>query len=82
MKTLNEMACQICDAMAANAGALGIAVSTLECGTRIIDCGVKVAGSREAGLRLAQVCMSGLGLVSVHSNTDPDMSAEHSSSLS
>jgi methenyltetrahydromethanopterin cyclohydrolase len=51
--------------MAADAEKLGITVSKLECGTRIIDCGVKAAGSLEAGLALACVCMAGLGTASV-----------------
>ena len=41
MPTLNERAHELCNAMAADADKLGIAVSTLACGTRIIDCGVK-----------------------------------------
>lgn len=61
MPTLNERAWQLCDAMVADADRLGIAVSTLDCGTRIIDCGVKATGSIEAGLRTADVCMAGLG---------------------
>ena len=47
--------------MVADADELGIAVSTLDCGTRIIDCGVKAAGSIEAGRRLAEVCLAGSG---------------------
>jgi methenyltetrahydromethanopterin cyclohydrolase len=61
MPTLNERAHELCNAMVADAEKLGISVSTLECGTRIIDCGVKAPGSIEAGRRLAEVCMSGLG---------------------
>ena len=61
MPTLNERAYELCNAMAADAERLGIAVSKLTCGTRIIDCGVKAPGSIEAGLRLAEVCLSGLG---------------------
>jgi methenyltetrahydromethanopterin cyclohydrolase len=61
MTTLNERAYELANAMVADADKLGIAVSTLDCGTRIIDCGVKAAGSIEAGLRLADICMSGLG---------------------
>ncbi|HEX5470890.1 MAG TPA: methenyltetrahydromethanopterin cyclohydrolase [Lacipirellulaceae bacterium] len=65
MTTLNERAHALCDAMAANAEPLGIAVSVLPCGTRLIDCGVKAIGSVEAGRRLAEVCLSGLGQVEV-----------------
>jgi methenyltetrahydromethanopterin cyclohydrolase len=63
MASLNEQAHELCNAMAADADQLGIAVSTLECGTRLIDCGAKAAGSIEAGLRLAEVCMAGKGKV-------------------
>ena len=65
MPTLNERAHELCDAMVADADSLGIAVSTLPCGTRLIDCGVKAPGSIEAGRRLAEVCLSGLGSVAV-----------------
>ncbi len=59
MKTLNERAFELCNAMVADANALGIAVSTLDCGTRVIDCGVKAPGSNEAGRRLAEICLAG-----------------------
>src|SRR5688572_8629425 len=65
MHNLNERAFELCNAMAADADQLGIAVSKLECGTRIIDCGVKAAGSTEAGRRLAEICLAGLGTVFV-----------------
>jgi methenyltetrahydromethanopterin cyclohydrolase len=78
MASLNERANELCNTMAANARGLGISVSTLECGTRIIDCGVNAAGGIGAGLQLARVCLSGLGLVDVRENTDADMPAERS----
>lgn len=68
MKTLNERAHELCNAMVADADALGIAVSTLDCGTRIIDCGVKAPGSIEAGRRLAEICLAGLGTVELIPN--------------
>ncbi len=63
MPELNDRAWQLCDAIATDAERLGIAVHTLESGTRLIDCGVKAVGSLEAGRRLAEVCLSGLGTV-------------------
>jgi methenyltetrahydromethanopterin cyclohydrolase len=68
MPTLNERAYELCNAMAAEAEQLGIAVSTLACGTRIIDCGVKAPGSLEAGRRLAEVCLAGLGIVELQAS--------------
>jgi len=70
MSTLNERAWQLCDAMVADAEQLGIRVATLGCGTRIVDCGVAAAGSIEAGRRLAEVCLSGLGDVHVVRSDD------------
>lgn len=70
MTTLNERAHELCNAMARDADELGIAVSTLPCGTRIIDCGVKAAGSIQAGRRLAEICLAGLGRVSVELGPD------------
>jgi methenyltetrahydromethanopterin cyclohydrolase len=61
MTTLNERAYELANAMAADAEKLGIEVSTLECGTRIIDCGVRAQGSAAAGIKLAYVCMGGAG---------------------
>jgi methenyltetrahydromethanopterin cyclohydrolase len=69
MPTLNERAHQLASAMAADADRLGIAVHTLACGTRIIDCGIKAPGSIEAGRRLAEVCMSGLATVKIVPST-------------
>jgi methenyltetrahydromethanopterin cyclohydrolase len=81
MASLNARAYDLCDAMAANARALGISVSRLDCGTRIIDCGVHATGGIGAGLRLARVCLSDLGLVDVYENTDADVPAERSVSV-
>jgi methenyltetrahydromethanopterin cyclohydrolase len=71
MPTLNERAYELCNAMVADADALGITVSTLGCGTRIIDCGVQAPGSVEAGRRLAEVCMAGLGDVEIVQSASP-----------
>jgi methenyltetrahydromethanopterin cyclohydrolase len=71
MPALNERAHELCDARAAEADRLGIGVSALGCGTRIIDCGVKAPGSIEAGRRLAHVCLAGLGDVFI-ATTDQD----------
>lgn len=65
MQTLNERAWHLADDVAANAADLEVEVLTLACGTRIIDCGVKVQGSNEAGRRLAEICLAGKGDVHV-----------------
>jgi methenyltetrahydromethanopterin cyclohydrolase len=65
MLTLNERAWQLCEALAADADRLGIAVHMLACSTRLIDCGVKSVGGVEAGRRMAEICLAGLGAVKV-----------------
>lgn len=45
---------------------LNIAVSTLDNGTTVLDCGVCANGGIEAGLLFAEVCMGGLGTCTVH----------------
>jgi methenyltetrahydromethanopterin cyclohydrolase len=65
MPTLNHRAWELADRMARDAGKLKIDVHTLDCGTRILDCGIQATGSVEAGRRLAEVCLSGLGNVEV-----------------
>lgn len=44
---------------------LRVAVSRHARGVRIVDAGITAPGSNEAGLRVAEVCMGGLGEVSV-----------------
>jgi methenyltetrahydromethanopterin cyclohydrolase len=64
---LNERAMELCDRWCTYGTGDDSVVEVLPvpCGTRIIDCGVKSAGGRAAGLRLAEICLSGLGRVSV-----------------
>ena len=62
--SLNKRAWALADQLVADAQAFGIAVQTLSNGTRLIDCGVNVAGGYEAGRVFAEICMGGLGHVS------------------
>jgi methenyltetrahydromethanopterin cyclohydrolase len=50
--------------------ALGVACLTTATGVRIIDCGVKAAGSIDAGVLLAKAAMAGLGTVWVEEPGD------------
>ena len=62
---LNDTATAICDRLVENAERLRIGVSRAPCGARLIDCGLRAAGGFEAGLAMAEVCLSGLGRVSL-----------------
>jgi methenyltetrahydromethanopterin cyclohydrolase len=61
--SLNERALDLADRLAADAEAARVDVATLSNGTRVIDCGAEAVGGFEAGRRLAEVCMAGLGSV-------------------
>ncbi|MET0639142.1 MAG: methenyltetrahydromethanopterin cyclohydrolase [Hyphomicrobium sp.] len=54
---------KLVDSIVADADALRIAVSTGSHGERLIDMGANVIGGLEAGRRLGEVCMGGLGQV-------------------
>lgn len=48
---------------------LGIDCRTLANGCRLVDAGIEVRGSLEAGRRIAEICLGGLGHVSLGMNT-------------
>lgn len=64
MISVNQGAAKIVEAMIAQAEALGIRVSTLPEGARVLDLGVEAPGGLQAGKYLAEACMGGLGVVS------------------
>ena len=64
---LNRRAAHLADALCADARVLRIAVRTLPGGARLVDLGVAVPGGLEAGRRLAEICLAGLGSVTLTS---------------
>jgi methenyltetrahydromethanopterin cyclohydrolase len=62
---MNEAASEIADAMTDQADHLRIQTHRLNGGARIIDAGVQVDGGLEAGLALSEICMGGLGNISI-----------------
>lgn len=61
---LNERAAELCEDLCQAAEELHLQIHETEDSGRIIDCGVKVRGGLEAGRRLAEICLAGLGSVS------------------
>ncbi len=60
---LNARAAKLCDRLILDGESLGIAVTKSPCGSRLIDCGIDAPGSREAGRRLAEICLADLAHV-------------------
>ncbi len=63
LPSLNKLTEPLVDNLVENAESLRIAVSRLENGTQIIDAGISVPGSVEAGRQISEICMGGLGQV-------------------
>ena len=61
---LNDNAQRIADAMVRDAERLRVAVSQGPLGETLIDAGSKATGGIEAGLRMAEAAMGGLGSIS------------------
>ncbi|ENN95773.1 N(5),N(10)-methenyltetrahydromethanopterin cyclohydrolase [Methanocaldococcus villosus KIN24-T80] len=65
MLSINKRACKIVKEMIAKKEELNIDVKKLENGTTVLDCGVNVKGSWEAGKRFTRVCLGGLAKVGI-----------------
>ena len=71
--SLNEQAQIMVDSLLRQADQLKIHVSQSAEGASIIDCGVDAPGGLEAGRQLAEICLAGLGKVSLISNGDSSL---------
>ena len=67
MLSINKKSYEIACLMEKEAESLNIAVEKLSCGATIIDAGVNVTGSYEAGRLFSEACMGGLGKVNFSS---------------
>jgi len=64
---MNERAWTMAEQCIARADELRIAVHTLSSGSVVIDAGIGVTGGLGAGIALAELCMGGLGHVTLTS---------------
>ena len=67
--SVNERAAKLVALLIADAAALRIGVSRGELGETVIDAGSKNLGGVTAGLRIAEICMGGLGDIQVVQST-------------
>jgi methenyltetrahydromethanopterin cyclohydrolase len=63
--SLNERAWQLAERLFADSMRYGVSLHELASGARVIDCGSQASGGLEAGKLLAEICLAGLGSVSV-----------------
>ena len=66
--SVNRLAAPQVQALLAEADRLGLAWRRDDSGVCLVDAGIQVQGSVEAGLRIAEICMGGLGRVSLLSS--------------
>ena len=74
MWNLNERTMTLCDALVDGAHTFEIERRVTACGTVLLDCGIDVPGSIEAGLLLARICLADLAdvqLVDCEQTLDP-----------
>ncbi len=65
LEQMHAGAARLADTLASEAAPLGVEVSRLAHGARLIDAGVRATGSIEAGRLYAECCLGGLGRVGV-----------------
>ncbi|HJJ28286.1 MAG TPA: methenyltetrahydromethanopterin cyclohydrolase [Methanocorpusculum sp.] len=61
MVSVNELGLDLFDELVENADLFNVAYHELDCGARIVDCGVAVPGGYGAGDYFTRICMGGLG---------------------
>lgn len=63
--SINTLANPLVEALVADAGSLRLGVERMDNGCRLVDAGIAVTGGLEAGRRIAEICLGGLGKVSL-----------------
>lgn len=70
--SVNRMAGPLVERLLHDADALGLQVRRDESGVHIVDAGIEAPGTVEAGLRVGEICMGGLGHVHLRSGNDAE----------
>ena len=70
--SVNSLAAPLVDRLVLNADELGLQISRRNNGCVVVDAGIESPGSYEAGRRIAEICMAGLGEVTIESESNID----------
>lgn len=71
LPSVNALVAPLVDRLVADAAALRLSVSEGPLGSRLVDAGIAAPGGIEAGRRIAEICMGGLGTVTI--DADPSL---------
>lgn len=63
--SVNQLAAPLVEHLVEHADDLRLAVSRLSNGVRIVDAGIQATGGIEAGRRIAEICLGGLGRITL-----------------
>ena len=63
--SVNALSAPLIERLVADAASLRLAVSQTAGGARMVDAGAQAKGSIEAGRRIAEICLGGLGTVTI-----------------
>ena len=63
--SINALTQPLVEALIADADSLGLRIVKHDSGATIVDAGIEAAGGLEAGRRIAEICMGGLGKVAL-----------------
>ena len=64
--SINALSKPLLESLILNADVLRLGIDTLSNGTTLVDAGIEVPGGLEAGRRIAEICLGGLGSVTLH----------------
>jgi methenyltetrahydromethanopterin cyclohydrolase len=67
--SVNRLAAPLVERLLSDADAIGLHVRRDDSGACIVDAGIEAPGSIEAGLRIGEICMGGLGRVNLRSSS-------------
>ena len=68
--SLNARASTLAQSLIDDADLLRLQIHKMDNGTTLVDAGVQCIGSLEAGVRVATICMAGLGRVQLNASTE------------
>ena len=71
--SINKLSDDLLNELKDNANKYRLKISKNTLGTTIIDAGIKAQGSLEAGLKISEICMGGLGSISINSCNFSDL---------
>ena len=71
--SVNDLSVALVDALLKNADALRLSIHTSPCGAVLVDAGIGCPGGLEAGRQIAEICLGGLGRVTLLPQTHHEL---------